>query len=236
MIEISKEEKEKIIQFIKDNELDYTLIDNGIIRFHVMAHDGIKFFFYKYEDQYIITKYDGNKDKEGPGGSNAYQHYPFKTLMQVLEQLSFYDKSLEKCYWQTTSNSIDIGFDQINYIDDWHSEFTTDDKYGLEDGGNYKFITYTNDEYKPELSSPYNTLDEVSPINNKSYTSVDNLHFEIHPISCLQGRESYLLKLQCNNEKVLKEYINYIVSSKKGLKMLLDTIFKDLEPFRSNNI
>ena len=87
MIEITKEDKEKIIQFIKDNELDYTLIDNGIIRFHVMAHDGIKFFFYKHEDQYIITKYDGNKDREGASGSNAYKHFPFKTLMQVLEQL-----------------------------------------------------------------------------------------------------------------------------------------------------
>ena len=233
MIEITKEDKNKIIQFIKDNELDYTLIDNGITRFHVMAVDGIKFLFYKHEEQYIITKYDGNKDSEGPSGANAYKHYTFKTLMQVLEQLSFYDKSLEKSYWSTTADTIDIGFDQINYIDDWHTDFTTDDKYGLEDDGKYKFITYTNNEYKPELSSPYNSLDEVSPVNNKSYTQVDNLHFEIHPISCLQGRESYLLKLQCNNEKVLKEYINYIVSSKKGLKMLLDTIFKDLEIFKN---
>jgi hypothetical protein len=233
MIEITKEDKDKIIQFIKDNELDYTLIDNGITRFHVMAVDGIKFLFYKHEEQYIITKYDGNKDSEGPSGANAYKHYTFKTLMQVLEQLSFYDKSLENSYCSTTANTIDIGFDQINYIDDWHTDFTTDDKYGLEDDGKYKFITYTNNEYKPELSSPYNSLDEVSPVNNKSYTQVDNLHFEIHPISCLQGRESYLLKLQCNNEKVLKEYINYIVSSKKGLKMLLDTIFKDLEIFKN---
>ena len=47
MIEIGKEDKDKIIQFIAENDLDYTLMDNGITRFHVMAFDGIKFFFYK---------------------------------------------------------------------------------------------------------------------------------------------------------------------------------------------
>ncbi len=232
MIELDKENIEKIIKFITDNDLDYTIANNGIIRFHVIAYDGIRFFFYKNNEEWVIAKYDPNKDIVDKPGSIAYNYFQFKTLSQALEQLSFYDKSLQKSYWSTTANSIDVGFDAVNYIDDWHSEFTTDSNYGVEDAGNYKFITYTNDEYKPELKSPYNTIDEVSPINNLSYTSLDNLHFEIHPISCLGGRESYLLKLQCNNEKILREYINYIVNSKKGLKMLLDTIFKDLQPFK----
>lgn len=61
------------------------------------------------------------------------------------------------------------------------------------------------------------------------YTKVDKLYFEIHPISCQPGNESYLVKLLCNNEEVLKEFINYIVSRKKGLKLLIKTIFDEIK-------
>ena len=48
----------------------------------------------------------------------------------------------------------------------------------------------------------------------------------------MEGQESYLLKLSCNNEEIFKEYINYKVVKKKGLKLLIDNIFKSLESFK----
>ena len=82
------------------------------------------------------------------------------------------------------------------------------------------------------MKSPYNTIHEVSPINQETYAVVEKLYFEIHPISCLEKRESYLLKLLINNEEVFKEYVNYIVLSKKGLKLLIENIFNSVEKFK----
>lgn len=232
MDEISQSDKERLLEFIKENELDYTPIDNGIVRFHTMSCDGMKFFFYKYNEEYVVVKYDPNKDDPNNPGSIAYEYFNFKTLPQVLEQLSFYDNQIPKTYWSIIADSMEVGFDKDSYSENWYEEFITDDFYKVEDCDSYKTIVYSNSNYKPELKSPFNTLHEVSPINNESYTKVDKLYFEIHPISCQGGKESYLLKLNCNNEEVLKEYINYTVATKKGLRLLLKTLFNSLEGFK----
>jgi len=229
MKEILESDKERIIDFIKINDLDYVIVDDGIIRFHIIAYDGIKLYIQIYNDIYILTKYDPSKDKVG---GLPYENFQFNNLQTLLEQLKIYDDSLHKSFWTMTSNSIDIGFDNNNYIEDWYNEFKKDDFWNIEDTDNYTYLTYKNNNYKPELKSPFNTISEVSPINDVIFTRVDSLYFQIHPISCLDGNESYLLKLQCNNEEVLKEYINYLVSSKKGLRLLLDTIFKEMEKFK----
>ena len=44
-LNINTSDKERIISFIKENDLDYKVVDNGITRFHVVAEDGIKFQF-----------------------------------------------------------------------------------------------------------------------------------------------------------------------------------------------
>ena len=231
MIEITEIEKSRLIDFINENELDYDINTSDIFRFNITSHDGMKFFFYKVNEEYVIVKYDKRKDNGTPG-SIPYEYFQFKTLPQVLEQISFYDKSLNKVYWSTTPDSIEIGFIKEHYKEDWYDGIKNEDFWTTEDCGNYTSIVYSNPNYKPELKSPYNTIHEVSPINQETYTVVEKLYFEIHPISCLEKRESYLLKLLINNEEVFKEYVNYIVSSKKGLKLLIENIFNSVEKFK----
>lgn len=221
MFDLPQIDKNKIISFIKENDLDLIPVDSDIFKFHVQSDDNMKFFFYEYNNLYVLVKYDVSKDK--PGG-NAYEYYYYKTLPQLLEQLAFYDKLIPKKFWEFTLESIEIGFEPHNYNDEWYVGII-DENWIIEDTGIYKYVTYTNTNYKPELKSPYNTLHEV-------YTKVDKLNIEIYPLSCLEGREKYYLKLLCNNDKIFKEYINYRVFKKKGLKILLDSIFKSLEIFK----
>ena len=54
---------------------------------------------------------------------------------------------------------------------------------------------------------------------------MDKLYLEIHPICVLEGSESYLVKILINNEEIMKEYINYIVRRKKGLRLFLENLF-----------
>lgn len=231
MIQISQSDKERMIQFIKENELDYIPVDNGIIKFHTMSYDGMKFFFYNVNEDYLIVKYDPNKDNGNPA-SIPYEYYTFKNLQQVLEQLSFYDNSLYKQWWSFT-NPLEVKFEKETYDDKWYEDFKKGEFWSVEETNQGKVLVYENSSYKPELKSPHNTIHEVSPINEVSYEKVNKLYFEIHPLSCLEGRESYLLKLLCNNEEVLKEYINYRVVTKKGLRLLVSDIFKNLERYKS---
>lgn len=226
MIEINKSDIDRISTFIIDNELDYDIIDNSIIRYHIKSHDDMVFYFYNYNNNFVVVKYD--KTKDGKPGQQAYEYYQFNNLQQVLEQLKSYDDNIYKQWWYPTLNSAEIGFDSDSYIDNWFEEFKDGDFWNIDSDDNYKYITYNNPNIKPNFKSPFNTIHEVSPINDLQYTEVNKLYFEIHPISCQSGNESYLLKLLCNNEEVLKEFINYIVSKKKGLKLLIDTIFKEI--------
>lgn len=61
MNNISIDKKTKLLEFISKNELDYKPIDDGIIRFHLSAYDGNK--FYLYENNFIVAKYSIDKDK-----------------------------------------------------------------------------------------------------------------------------------------------------------------------------
>lgn len=228
MIDIKKEDINRINDFITSNELDYQINDNGIIRYHIVAYDDMVFYFYNYNDDYVITKYD--KSKDGKPGQIPYEHFQFKNLQQVLEQLKIYDENIYKQWWYPTNNSAEIGFDSNSYTDEWINDFKEDtDHWNIDSDDKYKYLTYNNPDIKPSLKSPFNTLHEVSPINDIMYTKVDKLYFEIHPISCQPGNESYLVKLLCNNEEVLKEFINYIVSRKKGLKLLIKSIFDEIK-------
>ena len=230
MIELSKSDINRISTFILDNELDYDIIDNGIIRYHIKSYDNMVFYFYNYNDNFVVVKYDKTKDDKP--GQQPYEYFQFKNLQQVLEQLKIYDDNTYKQWWYPTLNSAEIGFDSNSYNDDWVNDFKEDtDHWNINSDDNYKYLTYNNPNISPNIKSPFNTLHEVSPINNIQFTKVNKLYFEIHPISCQPGNESYLLKLLCNNEEVLKEFINYIVVKKKGLSLLIKNIFDSINNF-----
>lgn len=227
MIEINKSDIDRISTFIIDNELDYDIIDNGIIRYHIKSYDDMVFYFYNYNDNFVIVKYD--KTKDGKPGQQAYEYYQFVNLQQVLQELKIYDESLYKQWWYPTINSAEIGFNKEGYNDNWIDEFKSDEFWSVDSCDGYSYLVYNNPDVSPNIKSPFNTLHEVSPINDIKLTKVNKLYFEIHPISCQSCNESYLLKLLCNNEEVLKEFINYIVSKKRGLKLLINTIFKEIK-------
>ena len=231
MINIDENDKNRICQFIHYNDLDYTIIDDEILKFRIISNDNISFSFYKYDESYIVVKYDKSKDVVNDPTSQAYQYFNFKTISQLLEQLKYYDENLPKKYWEVTTNSAEIGFDKSSYKEDWFEEFSKDVEYTTieDDDSGYKYLTYNNPKKSPKMKSPYNTLHQVSDINYEedSYIKVSKLYFEIHPISCQEGNEKYLLKLLSNNEEVLKEFINYIVTKKKGLNNLISEILKN---------
>ncbi len=222
---ISDSDKKRLIDFIDENDLDYNIFESDIAKFQITSYDNLSFTIYSYNDKYIVTKYDKTKDKDG---SNPFEYYEYNTLPQLLEQLAVYDRSLYKNYWEPTANSIDVPFDKNSYLENWYDEFIKDENYKIEEDSAYKYITYNNEKIKPKLISPFNTLHEVSTINVRELTEVNKLYFEIHPVSCRKKNESYFLKILSNNEDVLKEYINYRVAKKRGLKLFLETLFKNI--------
>lgn len=227
MQEIDKNDKERLISFIETNDLDYSVSNSEIFKFSVTSADNMKFIFYKTDEKYVVVKYNKDKDNDTNSMDIPYEYYDFNNISQVLEQLSLYDNQIPKQYWGYC-NSIDFNFIKEKYNDNWADEFISEN-WILEFSEDYKYnyLVYENSKYKPKLISPYNTLHEVSTINTKEFTTVDKLYFEIHPESCINKSESYILKLLCNNESVLKEYINYRVSTKKGLKILIESILKE---------
>jgi len=230
---IDDREKERIFQFIKESDLDYEIVDNGIIKPHIIAYDNQRFFFQKNEGKYIIIKYDKSKDK--PGTSGAYQYFNLESVTQIMEQLKLYDEAIPKKFWEATSNSIDFPFDKENYKDDWYSELLKDEHYSIEEDLHCKYVVYSNDEYKPEMKSPFNTVGDDawgSILHESKPEKINKLYFEIYPVSTLEGNESYLLKILCNNEEVLKEYITYRVIKRKGLRLLMESIFSEAEKFK----
>jgi len=230
-------DKQRVIQFITENELDFTINDEGISKFNVVSNDGKTFFFYKYNEGYVVVKFDSAKEMESVLSNNpgimSHEYFNFQNLQQIMEQLSYYDNNLYKTWWQildgkdTNPQSINMTFDNKNYSDDWFKEFSIDEKWG-EDTWNdeYKIATY-QEKRNIKVISPHNTLHEVSLFNNYSPDDLDKLYFEIHPISLEDKNESYLVKILINNEPVLKEWINYRVFKKKGLKLFLENLFSN---------
>jgi hypothetical protein len=212
---ISGIEKQRLVDFILDNNLDYIINDNGLIRFNIISYDKIVFYFYKYNNQYVIAKNIpiGDKAKE-------FEYFYFTTLSQVLEQLLHYDNSITKTYWEICHNIIEIGFVKQKYDTNWYSEFIKDEYYSTEDCGEYKAIIYDNTNYKPIIKSSYDINNDYPP------TIINKLYFEVHPIIC---DETYLFKILSNNEESLKDYNSYIVYGKKGLNMFLNNLFNTLK-------
>lgn len=232
MEQLNESDKDRLVSFINQNELDYDIYEDIVTKFNVTSYDGLNFYFYTFNEQYIIVKYDRKKDNGAPG-SQCYEYFYFQNLPQVLEQLSFYDNSLHKSYWSYVISSLDVVFDSYNYNDDWYQDFIKDEHWSVVEHDSYKVIAYENSNYKPELKSPYNTLHEVSELNDLAYTKVDRLYFEIHPLSCKEKNESYLLKLSSSDDKVFTDWINYRVSKKKGLRLLIENLFTSLEAFKN---
>lgn len=215
--------KESIRDFIEINDLNYEVIDDVINDFKILAEDGIIFSFVLHEEEVIIIKY--NSEKDNKFGETTHEYFNFKTLSSALEQLKYYDEQIPRKYYETTLNSIEIGFNKIGYDEKWYEKLDINvENLSIIEDEQYKYLVYENDKLYPKMIDSAYTLHEVSYLNSHINIDVNKLYFEIHPICCLSGK--YNLKLLKNNEVVLKEYINYITYGKKGLGKLISDIFK----------
>ena len=224
-MKLKDSDKKRIIQYIKENELDYRISDGGIIRFHLIAEDDVVFYIHNYNEQYVMVKHE----KYVKPGELPFNYFYYKNLQQVIEQLSFYDGKLPKIWWAPLKSTVDIGFNNEGYSDNWSKSYIINNKWSqLDWNEQYKYIVY-NEERNIKVISPYNELHKTG-YYDKVYTELNKLYFEVHPISLMEGNESFLVKVLINNEEVLKEYINYQVRRKKGLKLFLENLFNNNNP------
>lgn len=231
MIQLNNSDKSRIISFIKENDLDYSLFDDNIGKFRIMSYDNLEFHPYLVDENYVLVRYDKTKDKSDNPFRSPYDYFSYKNIPSMLESLKLYDDSIHKVWWYPILNTAEIGFDKNSYSENWHDGILSED-YDVYEDIHSNYISYDNNSYQPVIKSPYNTLHEVSEINSEYVSKVDSLNFEIHPISCQKGNESYLFKIRYNNEEVLTEYISYKVVRKKGLKLFLENLFESMKPFK----
>lgn len=233
MEKISESELQRILKHIDQEELDYQYVDNGVFRPYLLAYDGTKYFLSKNEGSIILTHYDPKKDI--PGKDGAYSHTVHNNILQILEAISFRDKSLYKCYWELTTNSIEVPFDAANYDENWYEEFTNTEGYSKEEDSICTYVVFESEEYQPEIISPWNTLGNEpygGIIHESKPARLSKLRFEIHPVCTEPGRETYLFKVLCNDDEKLPEHICYKVMGKKGLKLIRKSVFEEMERFR----
>ena len=216
-MKINESDKKRIVDYIKENDLDFNINDNELFKFSIISSDDMVFHVYNYNEQFVLVKYDPKKDMQsnlqGDPGIIAYEYYYYKNIQQVIEQLSLYDNSIYKEWWTPLISSINIEFHTESYKDDWSNNIINNENYKIENNENYKYLIY-EEKRNISVSSPFNLLHEVSMFNTYSPTNINKLYFEIHPIKLTEGKESNLVKILINNEEIMKEYINYRVDKK----------------------
>lgn len=227
MVEINKEEIKRITDFIEENDLFLNYSESDLFRFKVFSDDEITFQFFKVNDNYVVSKYDKKKDIPGVP-SDPYEYFQFKNMMQILEQLKLYDEQIPRRLWEPTTNTIDFNHDDTIFESNWSKDFISNDKWFESKDGDFPILVYEDTSVKPKLKSPYNTLHEVSMINDLRYEEVNKLYFEIHPKSLQKRNESFLFKLLINNDETFKEYASFNVRRKRGLKLLIQSIFESI--------
>lgn len=230
---INDSELKRLIDHIEINDLDYIYVDNGIFRPYLLAYDETKYFLYKNEGKIVLTHYDPKKDI--PGKNDAYEHMIYDNMMQVIEAITLRDTSLYKNYWELTTNSIEVSFDSVNYDDEWHEEFSESDGYTKEKDSLCTYVVFESDEYEPEIKSPWNTvgIDSLGGLLHESRPNLlKKLRFEIHPMDTKPEQETYLFKILCNEDEKFPEHICYRVYGKKGLRLIRQGLFKEMEIFK----
>lgn len=232
---ISESDLRRLLDHIEQNDLDYQYVDNGVFRPYLLAYDGTKYFMQKNEGSIVLTHYDPEKDR--PGQNGAYHHTVHQNMMQVLEAITTRDRSLHKCFWHLTTNTIEVAFDSANYDESWHEEFAETDGYTKEQDSICTYVVFESDDYEPELISPWNTvgMDSWGGILHESRPNrLSKLRLEIHPVRTQPGRETYLAKIRCNEDEKFPEHICYNVIGKKGLRLFRQSLFSEMERFKKN--
>jgi hypothetical protein len=227
---LSESDQKKIKDFINENDLSYTINEEGIFRFFISV-DSIMIQFYKYNEEYVVVTTD-TKDKD-LFKPNKFNYLRLKNMQQVLEQIAFFGKYVEKNtqWWQILDgigrpSSVDMTFIKEDYTDDWSNDFIKNTNWKIVDDEQYKYLTFEK-KMNVKAISPHNTLHEVSLFNTYRPAELDKLYLEIHPLCVKEKKESYYVKILINKDEIMKEWINYRVLYKKGLKLFLEELFNN---------
>lgn len=216
-LKIKDSDKKRIIEYIKENELDYKTSDGPIFRFHLISEDDYIFQICEHNDEYVVIKSDKKHSK--------FEYYYYKNLQQVMEQLAFYDNNLTKIWWHLLDgirrpSSINIPFIKEGYSEDWLKDFPINKNWQYSETEQYKFLVFEKKTHI-KIISPHDKYGEYPPYD------LYKLYMEVHPISVKEGDESFFVKILINNEEIMKEYINYRVYRKKGLKEFFKHFFNN---------
>ena len=231
MVPISDIEKQRIIQFIEFNDLEFDIINFNVLKFRI-KYENIEFQFYKFNDKYVVVKYDSKKDELGRSELQAYEYFHYDNILQILDQLKNFSDVIPKFYYSPimdTSQQVFTG----SYVDDWYKDFFKEPEYtsvkNYQDM--YDYLVYDNPNITPYIKSPWNTLSDVSSLYSQEsqFICVHKLYYEIHPISLISRKETYLFRLLSNNDDKFTEYINYTVNKKIGLEKLISDIFDSIK-------
>lgn len=52
---INEQNKQRLIDYIELNDLDYVPVDNGLTRFHILSEDKVTFTIYNSGDQFLVS-------------------------------------------------------------------------------------------------------------------------------------------------------------------------------------
>ena len=64
MEQINESDKKRLVDYIDQNELDYHVVDNNISKFSLTAADGITFYIYPNNENYVLVKYDKERERQ----------------------------------------------------------------------------------------------------------------------------------------------------------------------------
>lgn len=227
---ISKQDQNKIINYINDNNLSFIINEEGLFRFFISSMDGYMFQFYKNNEDYVVVSTD--LKNTNPLESKKFNYIQYKNMQQVLEQLSFYSSQMDSNFqWWEILDGIgepyaNIQFIKEDYTDNWTNDFIKDDNWKIVDDSQYKYISFSK-EMSISAISPHNRLHQTSIMYDYNPDKLDKLYFEIHPICTKEHKESYVVKILINKEEILKEWINYRIFHKKGLNLFLEELFSN---------
>jgi hypothetical protein len=220
-------DKKRISEFVKDNDLNLTIIESDIFRYSISTDDNHLFQPYMTEEGYLLVKINCEKmeSQKYNSGVQAHEYLRFSTLSHMLEHLAAYDRNIYRTRWFPIMDSIQIPFHSEGYSPEWF-EGLSEGNWVMESEGNYDKVVWV--EKRPvSVHSPFNTLHEVSWINQYSPSKLESLYFEIHPISLAEKKESYLVKILSNTDPIIQDWINYKVDGKKGLSMFIEEMFSN---------
>jgi len=115
--------------------------------------------------------------------------------------------------------------DISRYKIDWYRNVGVSNRWKPEECDNVVRLVLNDPDIRPELTSPYDTLHMVSPLNPTPIVHrPGKLFVEIEPIDCETG--TYLSRMLMTDDPVMPEYIKWYIPDTTGLTLFTRDVEK----------